>query len=457
MDQVPSLDRRFGAAGIQSDYPVSLQQDRRLERQVASGSPDLFNYIVSTSVPLAVIDGGAIQAALNAVVADHESLRSKFIGSRRGFRQIVRDEVESPTVNHVRIGSDESVFARAVGAANQTPFTATEAFLRGLVVERHGGQDSLVLFSEHIAADGVAMDLIADSFATRYAALLAGGPIAVRPSALEYKDWCCWQRATFDDGQTREAYLRFWRDTLGPAGPYAPSTMFHPLDGVEPAEADVHEESWHSSTVGAVWRAAELYRMTPFMIMLAAVQIAAAGLSGEDFALVHSPTANRPAAHSRMIVGWFAHALPYRLSLAGEPSLGEALARARTVARQVLAHQDLPFTSIVRELTPGVARPLTPPRIYLGYEQELSTAEGKPHVQAGPRALMSGRGRWARPGLHLNIALRPHTVDVHVYYGRGRIDPETVARLCGGIAWVIGAASGSRDRSFNEMRSALVD
>ena len=89
------------------------------------------------------------------------------------------------------------------------------------------------------------------------------------------------------------------------------------------------------------------------MMLLAAFQVAALALPGQDDIVVGTPIASRTRAELEGLIGFFVNTLVLRTDLSGDPTLPRA---ARAGARGRLgayAHQDLPFEKLVEELQPA--------------------------------------------------------------------------------------------------------
>src|SRR5262249_23598431 len=91
---------------------------------------------------------------------------------------------------------------------------------------------------------------------------------------------------------------------------------------------------------------------TPFMAIFAAFAALLGRYTGLDDLLVGSPVANRTHRESEGLIGFFVTLLPLRADLAGDPTLGELLARARVATLGAYAHQELPFERLVEALVP---------------------------------------------------------------------------------------------------------
>src|SRR6185503_12945680 len=92
--------------------------------------------------------------------------------------------------------------------------------------------------------------------------------------------------------------------------------------------------------------------VTLFMTSLAAFQVLLARYTGESEIVVGTPIANRTRAETEDLIGFFVNTLPMRVSVRGDESWGQLLARVREVCLGAYAHQDVPFEKLVEELQP---------------------------------------------------------------------------------------------------------
>ncbi|HEY9507305.1 MAG TPA: condensation domain-containing protein, partial [Gemmatimonadales bacterium] len=89
-----------------------------------------------------------------------------------------------------------------------------------------------------------------------------------------------------------------------------------------------------------------------FMTVLAAFQVLLWDRTGRTDLPIGVVVAGRNRVEFETVVGCFTNTLVLRANLSADPSLRELLARAREVALDAFAHQDLPFEKLVEELRP---------------------------------------------------------------------------------------------------------
>src|SRR5258708_36256145 len=87
-----------------------------------------------------------------------------------------------------------------------------------------------------------------------------------------------------------------------------------------------------------------------YMTLLAGLATLLHRYTGQDDILLGGFTAGRKLAQLEPLLGYFVNPLPLRIDLSGNPTFRELQARVRGVVLDALAHEDVPFVHVVKEI-----------------------------------------------------------------------------------------------------------
>ncbi|MBV8202329.1 MAG: amino acid adenylation domain-containing protein, partial [Acidobacteria bacterium] len=190
-------------------------------------------------------------------------------------------------------------------------------------------------------------------------------------------------------------------------------------------------------------------RVTLFMILLAGVQAVLGRWAGQQDVAVGSPVANRNRVELEPLIGFFVNTLVMRTDLSGDPTGAELLARAREVALEAYAHQDLPFAKLVEELQPDrdlLGTPLF--RVMLVLQNAPLPPLALPGLTLAPQPIPS---RTAKFDLTLTWTPGGERLDGEVEYRRALYDAATVARLLGHLETLLAALAAEPARRLSQL------
>ena len=302
------------------------------------------------------LDPAVLAAALAAVAARHEALRTTFAAADGEPVQRIagRLELPLPVVDLAALppAAVDEVADDLAAAEALRPFDLARGPLVRATLVRSGPEDHLlVLVMHHIVSDGWTFGILVRELAALYEAFSARQPSPLPPLPVQYADFAVWQRLLLS-GPRLERLLAYWREKLSPPPPPLDLPADRPRPRIPSPRSGFRALSLDRPRAGAVRELARRSGSSLFMVGLALWQGLLARLTGQADLAVGTAIANRNRPELESLVGFFVNTLALRSDLAGDPELSELLARVRDVCLGAYAHQDLPFEKLVEELNP---------------------------------------------------------------------------------------------------------
>ncbi|MFF5448560.1 amino acid adenylation domain-containing protein [Streptomyces sp. NPDC012888] len=362
--------------------PLSRAQRRIWMAARTNPSPVALNICdaVDAGRPL---DPRLLRAAVTALAARHEALRTRVAVIEGTARQVVMDRLPDgpPLTCEPTDGTDESV-AAAVRAAHATPFALATGplFAVRLLTGRPAG-DVLVITAHHLVYDGDSAALVARDLLAAYDDLAAGRePFGGRP-ARPYRDWVA-EEAAWLDGPDADRGRAYWTRTLGGPLPRLDLPGTGPRADAGRLGAGVVRRSLPAAVLRA---AAEGCGATPFTALLSAWALTLHRRSGSSEVIVGCPAGTRDRTGLAEVVGCFVNAMPVRLAPGAAHTPAELLAQVRDRLAEAYEHARFPFDTTVVEIAERPARGRRP--VYdagLSWETAERPGEGPRFLPADP-------------------------------------------------------------------------
>ncbi|GAA4801595.1 hypothetical protein GCM10023307_30240 [Lysobacter hankyongensis] len=342
--------------------PLSFAQQRLWFVQQLEGPSGAYN------IPLALklqgaLDVDALQAALQDLVARHESLRTLIdvaADDETPCQRIV-PAAQAPVIldrAHDAGWHDPVALAAAIDAAAACGFDlARELPIRAHLLQIADHEHVLVLVLHHIAGDGWSLAPLLRDLAQAYAARCEGGAPDWAPLPVQYADYARWQRELLGDEAADDSLLSrqkaYWLRTLDgipdridlPTDRPRPPVATHAGDAIYfDIDAELH--------AGLLALARER-NATLFMVLHAAFAVLLHKLGAGDDVVIGTPIAGRTDDALDDLVGFFVNTLVLRADLSGNPDMGTLIDRVRAADLAAYAHQDLPYERLVDLLNPA--------------------------------------------------------------------------------------------------------
>ncbi|MGB1923022.1 MAG: condensation domain-containing protein, partial [Alcanivorax sp.] len=171
----------------------------------------------------------ALQQALNILVANHESLRTRFVDAGGAPRQRILDDavIEIQWQDLSQENAPEAAAEKVQHQVLSQPFDlACDNLLRVLAIKLADQRYHLLLVQHHIVGDGVSMQLLLTELSELYRQAHQGDALTASPAKIQYADYAAWQQQWLDSDEAR-TQTRWWVEQLGDGGePLALPTDF---------------------------------------------------------------------------------------------------------------------------------------------------------------------------------------------------------------------------------------
>ena len=337
--------------------PLSLAQQRLwflAQLDAAAGAA----YHMPSGVRLTgALDRGALRAALNRIVARHESLRTRFVSvAGEAVQEIGPAESGFVLVEQdLRACAGEEREARVAHLAQEE---ATQAFdlaagplIRGRLLQLDEDEHVLLVTQHHIVSDGWSVGVLLKEFAALYEAFCAGRDDPLPVLKVQYADYAQWQRGWLQ-GEQLQRQTAYWREHLRGA----PALLELPTDRVRPAVPSYAGGQVAVAVPAALTRGlrelARKHETTLYTVVLAGWSALLSRLSGQQDIVVGTPFANRQWSEVEPLIGFFINTLALRVQLEAAPTVGQLLAQLKETVLAGHAHQDVPFEQVVEAANP---------------------------------------------------------------------------------------------------------
>lgn len=335
-------------------FPTSFQQRGMwlVEQLEAPG--------VSYNIPVAYrwkgeLNLGALEKALDEIVRRHETLRTTFAMQDGEPCQVVTEHGRLPL---------EIVDLRAVPEAQREEsarlFLAEHAtrkldLLHGplclVALVRLSEREHLFLLNvHHIVSDRWSLEVFYGELTILYNAFAAGQASPLPDPAFQYADYAIWQAERMSNQAALAPQVAFWKQQV--AG--MPQFLELPTDFPRPAQRSVRGAWTHrrlpkelTAQIGTFSREEG---GTPYMTLMAAMQVLLYRQSGQEDFLIGSAIAGRKQEGLDALLGDFINTLVIPCRLGGNPSFRELLRQVRATSVAGYANQDVPFELLLREI-----------------------------------------------------------------------------------------------------------
>nr|WP_240630779.1 non-ribosomal peptide synthase/polyketide synthase [Mycolicibacterium sp. GF69] len=305
------------------------------------------------------LDVQALDAALDDVIARHESLRTIFPDvDGVPFQQVLPAQAGmwrrgGPAVVSL---AEPGLVTEMASLAGYRFDLADEIPVRAQIYALRPEQFVLAIMVHHIAFDGWSLAPMVRDVAEAYRARLHGQAPGWAPLPVQYADYTLWQRdwlgVESDPDSVIAAQLAYWRQELAEL----PEVVSLPADRPRPAVPSYRGDGVELRIDAPLWAevkaVAAAHNATASMVMQAVLAVVLHRAGVGDDVVMGSPIAGRLDAALDDLVGFFVNTWVLRVAVSSRDRFSDVLERVRNKALDAYSNQDVPFELLVEQLNP---------------------------------------------------------------------------------------------------------
>ncbi|WP_432973940.1 condensation domain-containing protein [Dactylosporangium sp. CA-233914] len=346
-EPIPVADR---AAGV----PLGFAQQVLCEHHPLG--PEHPQHNVVTSLLLrGPLDEPALRRSLDAMVARHEPLRTRFVHRPDGWVQLIDPAGTWPLsaldLRGTESGEPGRRLREVVEAERRRPFALDrEPPMRAALVRIGTDDYAVVLVLHHLVTDNWSYAVLVRDLCELYRAHVEGGPPRLPALERDYADVVAWQQARLADGSLRDR-IAYWQSQLRGLPP-APVLA---ADGPEAATGYSTTFTVDAGRAAALRALARGHDASLFMVLMAAFGVLLSAQSGRDDVPVAFPEAGRDRPETEHLLGYFVNYLLVRADLSADPTFSELLGQVRAKTLDGYGNRGVPLWRLDGVAGPGDA------------------------------------------------------------------------------------------------------
>ncbi len=339
--------------------PLSFAQQRLWFLDQLEPNSPLYN-IPSVARLTGVLDVAALERALNAIVARHESLRARFVSRMGEPAQIIDETADLRLQVRDLTGCTEEELRRLMREETQRPFNlGADRLVRVSLLRLKAEEHVFMVTMHHIVSDEWSYGIFYRELAQFYAGFTQGRQVQLPELPIQYADFAHWQREWLQ-AKALERQLGFWKQQLSGAPVALELPTDHPRRSTPTLAGAVQQRRLDSTLSDQLKQLARGQGATLFMVLLAAFKAFLYRYTQQEDIVVGSPVSGRSRLETEDLIGFFVNTLPLRTKLSSEMTFQHLLAQVRETALAAFSNQDLPFEKLVEALQPDRSSSQTP-------------------------------------------------------------------------------------------------
>jgi len=342
-------------SAAQLPLPPGLEQ-LWLHEQLAAGAP-IYNESLTIHYR-GLVDPALLERCFNEVTRRHEIWRSAFPRIDGRIVQRIDSKIHLPVpfadLSHLPVAERE-VESKRIGTEDvRRPFDLNVAPLFRVHLVRMAKDYSRIYLAMHrLVFDCASIEhVLIQELGALYTAYSAGQSSPLPEPALQYGDYAAWKERQIGS-ESYAAQMEYWRVNLPQDLPPLELPAARPLPANPTWRSEMETCTIPSQQMAALKALATHEGVTPYILLLAVFQVLLYRSTGQEEIVIGGKTNARTRPEFVPLLGSVLNTIVLRTRCEGHLSFREFLSNVKSVVLAALAHSELPFDDIVRELAPG--------------------------------------------------------------------------------------------------------
>jgi Condensation domain len=341
---------------VQRLAPISFAQQRIWMLEQAQ--PGSLFYKTEVSLNLnGALNISVLEQSLTEVFKRHEALRTVFpIIDGQPVQLVTIAEplhLQVTDFSDLPVDAQEPETQRLINALNCEVFDLERGPLWRMQLVKLGAEEHvMVLVVHHLVFDGWSRGVLTREVGLLYNAYLKGESSPLEELSIQYGAYARWQRQSLS-GEMLDEQMQYWRAHFKGELPELELPGDHPRPALTTHRGAIQTLEISRDLSQQVKALSRRECVTVFMTLLAAFQSLLYRYTRASDFIVGTPVSGRHRAGTAALAGCFVNIIAVRTRLEGNPTFRELLAQTRKMTVEALAHQDVPFASVLENLWPG--------------------------------------------------------------------------------------------------------
>ncbi|MBG9713648.1 non-ribosomal peptide synthetase [Bacillus cereus] len=433
------------------DFPLSPAQEQMFIMDELQSENPAYN-IVSAQKINGEINLDLLESSINRVIKRHEILRTYYTVHGDQVVQKISENVQID-VNFTNLEGvipskqqekcDEIIFNESRHKFN----LSNPPLIRVNLIRKNLNENILLVVIHHIAFDGWSLDIFFREISNFYKELCYNNqPVDLLPDPIQYKDFSKWQHKQVENIMNQQ--ISYWLEKLRDY-----PVLELPNDFLRPPTMD-YSGSIIQQNVGEklseeINSFARKNGSTPYIILMSAFKVLLNSYSQQSDILIGTQVAGRNHHSFEDTIGYFVNNVVIRTNLSDDPTCETLIERVKNTVLEAFENQDLPFSTIVKELS--VKRDLSRNPIFQVAFVLQNLDKTKLEISNCDTELLDINNHTAKFDLNLIVEERRENYSVKFEYNTKLFSEDTIKRMLDNYKVVLQELLQDKQRKISEL------